>query len=65
MKKKTSDIDLKPCPFCGGSPSHWKSDNSTWHRIVCNNIFCEVAVMTIIDIEERVIEKWNKRSENK
>uniref|UniRef100_A0A6M3LBJ8 Putative restriction alleviation protein n=1 Tax=viral metagenome TaxID=1070528 RepID=A0A6M3LBJ8_9ZZZZ len=57
-------MNIKNCPFCGENPSHWVSDNGAWHRIVCTNILCKMAmVATTINTEQSAIEDWNKRIE--
>lgn len=58
------DVELKPCPFCGGKAKlmHYKIKSDDWWYVACEA--CEVALDPLYFGEqdkEQAIERWNKR----
>jgi Lar family restriction alleviation protein len=58
-------IELKPCPFCGGTAIMRENNNSFVPRryyVRCGNDNCSVIVTTCNrDTETEAAEAWNKR----
>lgn len=60
------NFELKPCPFCGGTPILYANEGV---RVICNN--CKASTVTLVDhyysngyhgdAVLSVIERWNKR----
>lgn len=60
------NFELKPCPFCGGTPILYVNNGV---RVICNN--CNASTITLVDhyfsdnyhgtAVLSVIERWNKR----
>lgn len=63
---KTSEIELKPCPFCGGR-AVFQDNNSC-----CSYVYCKkcgatgetVNVSKKFSSDEKAAEKWNRRINN-
>lgn len=61
------DINLKPCPFCGGKAKmkeHLHTDGSKEYTVECalEFKFCPVIPMSwAYDTEQEVADTWNKR----
>ena len=65
MREK--NIELKPCPFCGGNPviEHWSS-GGLMYMVKCNNPDCQIPSCGYPkghNLNE-VKEEWNRRSDN-
>lgn len=72
------EVELKPCPFCGGSAKyvvseHMNGDTSQAHRIVCADFLnCGAEIRTYIsqyspsyeNEKEELINRWNRRVSN-
>ena len=61
-----SNIELKPCPFCGENAAHLDRAYSYYSDTV---IYCENCdtVFSLDDCnatEEQLVEAWNRRSDN-
>lgn len=54
-----SEIELKPCPFCGGKVRYAKNYRyrHIWHDIVCN--YC--GITNTYDDERQSVRSWNTR----
>lgn len=62
-----NERDLKPCPFCGGTPTMRDVDikalGGTGYCVECMNEDCMVNVCTRrFDTEDEAIEAWNQRA---
>lgn len=57
----TENIELKPCPFCGGEAviDIW-NDGSAW--IKCENIYDCSCEMGLFDSAKEAADIWNKRT---
>ena len=72
--KETVTKELKPCPFCGESPTlkhDWRyprgSDDSIYaSEVICENWECPIyhADNTYYQTDEEAIEAWNRRAKN-
>ena len=72
--KETVTEELKPCPFCGESPTlkhDWRyprgSDDSIYaSEVICENWECPIyhADNTYYQTDEEAIEAWNRRAKN-
>lgn len=54
------EIELKPCPFCGGQPDLVKnifSDRETW-KVVCHK--CEIGTYAFFTLKHAA-KRWNRR----
>jgi len=51
---------LLPCPFCGGEPIWWETDNIIYeYQIVCNKCMCGTdAILS----KQDAIDTWNTRN---
>jgi len=68
------EIELKPCPFCGGEISHYTvgyiGKTPTELDVQCNNccvkfeINTEFANFPMIDGPKNAIDIWNRRADN-
>ena len=54
--------ELKPCPFCGGSASVLKVDN-TWYEVRCDNCPCNVGRLWFYTRKDAT-KAWNRRGED-
>lgn len=61
------DLEMLPCPFCGGEASHgvhqdeslWSHRIVDWHTIRCRN--CDIEMRQCDGFDE-VLEAWNTRA---
>lgn len=55
-----SEIELKPCPFCGNKPIHEDRGGTYYYRY---HIFCEKCGASVPHehIDEIAISRWNAR----
>ena len=58
-----SELELKPCPFCGGVPTLEEKDGTNYYRY---RVFCEkcAASQAWEHIDRIAISRWNNRVEN-
>jgi uncharacterized Zn finger protein len=54
-----SELELLPCPFCGGQAEHRKISHTEEWWVQCNE--CWVGTR-LLDNPDLPIEKWNKRT---
>lgn len=55
-----SELDLKPCPFCGNKDvKPLKTDSEKWYTIECHNCFVSAGLH---DTPRRAIDTWNRRT---
>ena len=58
--------ELKPCPFCGGTPRIVENKLCLEHIIYC--VECDSDSHTVIggwfDSENEAVEWWNRRADN-
>lgn len=64
--QETQEVELKPCPFCGGKAfiSNYEYENYGNSRLeITHSIDCEKCCSSIgyCRSEEEAIETWNKR----
>lgn len=53
-------IDLKPCPFCGGTPFVYYSgsqSNRSFSEVICKECKCQTPRLR----DNEAIEAWNRR----
>lgn len=59
------DINLKPCPFCGGQVEiemHEDASRRCKYGIECKNYNCEIQPFTAwYAVKEDCIDAWNRR----
>ena len=60
------DIDLEPCPFCGGKAvGEYKTQfGERFYYLICNGKFCDIKPCTFNyneGEEHKAIVAWNKR----
>lgn len=65
--KAMGDVELKPCPFCGGEARmyyDWSSATGDWFSIDCNNDECLMVNQGTgwRDSKEKAISAWNTRA---
>ncbi|WP_176992776.1 Lar family restriction alleviation protein [Collimonas sp. OK242] len=59
-----STLNLRPCPFCGGSATLAPMRNAQeWWRVRCNNYHCGVTPWAMPDAEQAV-NAWNRRPDD-
>ena len=62
----TTDKDLLPCPFCGGTASTWMGIDKDHHiclwGVVCDNGDCSLRQEYGYKTKEEAIEAWNRRT---
>lgn len=59
-----SNIELKPCPFCGGEAKIIDSIPVGVKAVECCNWSCSIYVRTWwLETEEEAAEAWNRRAE--
>ncbi len=61
------ELELKPCPFCGGEALLIQSDIDGMSYVTCNRCLCKTADVYYYAVDcpnEKAAEKWNKRVEN-
>lgn len=56
-----SDIELKPCPFCGGEVGHVVWSMHDYHRAECED--CDIS-MDYFHNAKDLEEAWNRRAPN-
>ena len=64
-----SDIELKPCPFCGGKGDtykkidHWTRSTGNVYKwgAMCKETFCAL-IPAEYNTEQEAVEKWNNRT---
>ena len=57
--------ELKPCPFCGGTPSVHYHEILEMYSVVCENENCNIVCHTSVCAKkEYAIENWNRRIDN-
>lgn len=69
MTNRLENIELKPCPFCGGDAilSHrldediWTHNTVKWYKIECSGCDVKTKDWPESGAEEEVIEVWNRR----
>lgn len=70
-----SPVELKPCPFCGGSAAFGEVTDEEMYPsefggqfIYCTNKSCACTTALIFplmdDAEDLLIERWNRRAEH-
>lgn len=63
---KGLEFKLKPCPFCGCTPTLERVKTSATrygYRIMCENADCVCNPTTLCtDTKEEIIEIWNRRA---
>lgn len=66
-----SDIELKPCPFCGSTARVWGAierkvfgiNRPTFYTVECDNEECGCVYGDNLQLDlEEVVEAWNKRA---
>jgi len=59
-----SDIELKPCPFCGGADLHIETDSEPKSsvNVFCDNPACEAAGPNQAFTAEHAALAWNNRA---
>ena len=58
-----TEIELKPCPFCGGLPFIYSEDGEDY-QVVCDN--CDGTIDRTSDNKKEAVKAWNSRPiENK
>ena len=57
------NLDLKPCPFCGGRVEMVGHNNGSPFVIICENCSLEFGVEKNY-LSYQVIEAWNRRANN-
>lgn len=61
------EIELKPCPFCGGKAG-WRKNKLGWEQAGCVNLSCPIFPASPYASEasgrtkEGVAEMWNRRA---
>lgn len=55
----TEEIELKPCPFCGGK-AVMLGEEDGMYQVVCPN--CDGTIDYFYDEKELAAEKWNART---
>ena len=71
-----SEIELKPCPFCGGKANVGVDDFNNKYLVMCGECGVMMGISLEIGVEiingwtaefesaELAIENWNRRTEN-
>ena len=64
-----SDIELKPCPFCGGKPSVFPRDpekeGDAWTRVMCTRKSCAAPKVEVFSERGhfmKAAKRWNARA---
>ena len=71
-----SDVELKPCPFCGGEAKlyyDWSDETGEWFSVGCDNDDCLMALHDIAydykcvstgwrKFKEEAVSAWNTRA---
>ena len=58
MSKRDSEVELKPCPFCGGNSVYLNSN--TWSSyVMCD--YCD-ADGPVQESDDQAISAWNSRT---
>lgn len=61
------EIELKPCPFCGGKASFLtveQTDGTRGYEVSCENAACEVCSCTMLHpTKAEAAAAWNRRSQ--
>ena len=54
-----SELTLRECPFCGGTPRHWDDSNPQAHlyRIKCDDCYAEIRTFD----KATAFHNWNRR----
>ena len=62
-----SEVDLKPCPFCGGEAEVTDKDNYGFSNgdwmVFCNECHTYLGFDSQYETPEQAIEAWNRRTE--
>jgi hypothetical protein len=53
-------VELKPCPFCGGSPERFTEDDGAYHGVRCAK--CDIGQTNAYVEEDFATEAWNTRA---
>lgn len=59
------DIELKPCPFCGGNPVLEKAYCYLELSVIyCNDCDAFFSLDSVNATDEEIAEAWNRRADN-
>lgn len=58
---KAEAVEILVCPFCGSSPSIFKTAEDQAWSMLCSNEYCRVGWTDYFTTEFEAVAKWNQR----